>query len=845
MLLTVAAKWTWLTPSLAITGATAEWITTACHEKESLDLISLKISPDHSFELELNGNRKREVGADKPVVHYRSICKNKYTVSPQGPDAIKTSRTLTILGTPVQYEPKNQTLNSNFTRREAIKRNCTKPHQQRWINEKYRFPSGHLILPLSVKFLPLGGSFLPGCSGSLFVKEYGVTTHGGTGETRKDMGYFVWQRAHSTRLLERDLVRGKRLFTSTVVGKEAEGKGPKSMDVKKDIAYSNRVQKGKVLSDDTIDTRYNFKVESIVRTTQITDRNSGYRSTYAERLHTLWKLSSSPHFQPSGLWKLVRDINLWIAAYKKLAPNPGSLTKSGAGGKIDGTSLKSLEWLRDRVSEGKFQFGRSEKVYTLKPKVGNGIPLDIPEFQDRLVQEVVRTILEVLYEPQFLESSHGFRPNKSQHTAMVDVRQKFKGVVWCIKGDISKSFDTIDKKKLITQMRKKVKDEKFCHLIYKGLKSRLLMPEGIMEVLKKGISQKGICSPLLCNIALHQLDLFIERLKKIVNKVDSSHIVSQPYQSQMVPQRERAAIGTGDWRGAIKAIKMARKMGYGDHQDPNLRRLTYVRYADDFLIGVTGPKKLAERIGELVSRFLKIRLNLTLNQEKIVISKLSGKKIPFLGFQIYQPPLKEFTSTQKVGKQNTSFAKMRKIEQVRYGDIHIYADTQYVINHLAEQGFCDKRGFSKPNFRYYQDPQSFTVNKIRSILHRIDNYYTICKNRRRFISRIMKILRGSICKTFAAKYKLKSQRAVYKIAGKDLSNPIKPPNKTKTVAALHCTALHCTALHCTALHCTALHCTALHCTALHCTALHCTALHCTALHCTALHCTALHEWRLR
>ena len=198
-------------------------------------------------------------------------------------------------------------------------------------------------------------------------------------------------------------------------------------------------------------------------------------STWIERLSTLQGLR--PGAKAQRLWALVDDINLWVAAYKKLAPNPGSMTKGGAGGTIDGTSMRSLKALRDSVVECKFRFGTTRRVYIPKPQGGKR-PLGIPEFQDRLVQEVVRTILEAIYEPKFLANSHGFRPGRSQHTCLKQMREEiFAEQYGTSEGDISKCFDTINHDQLLKALSHTIQDHKFLELIRSGLQTNTLMPK--------------------------------------------------------------------------------------------------------------------------------------------------------------------------------------------------------------------------------------------------------------------------------------------------------------------------------------------------------------------------------
>jgi len=575
-----------------------------------------------------------------------------------------------------------------------------------------------------------------------FVK---IGIYGGTGEPYTLMNWYKGQRTSSTRLLERDLVRGKRFYRHI----KAEGKESKQTDKIErllDVSHLKGMKHGKVGSGET--GRVFPKETSSL--------------TYLTRLHTLWKSTTNENFKVYGLHRLARDLDLWIAAYKKLAPNSGSMTKGGAGGTIDGTSLKTLKSLRDSIQNGVFSFGTSRRVYIPKPKGGQR-PLGIPEFQDRLVQEVIRTLLETVFEPRFSEWSHGFRPGRSQHTCLRQVRRDFKGTKWYIEGDVSKCFDEINHEKLLHIISNKIKDRQFINLIEAGLKTKTLFPDGKIEKGLVGTPQGGIASPLLSNIALNELDQFIARLKKIVDRGKSR---SKSCEYVKWYNLRRKLLRIGNRRESYKALKEARKVGYGDPFDPKFRKIMYTRYADDFLIGVIGPYELAVKIKHLVSRFLAVRLKLRLNMDKTVITRARTSKIPFLGFLIKHRPQKGFKTRRMIG------GRLQNIRQSRYGDIHLYADTQKVYNKLKEKGFCDAKGIAKPNFRYLQDPQSFTISRIASILHGLNNYYKIADNRRRSIRQMAHILRQSAAKLFAAKYKLKTQRQVYLIAGKRLGKPL-------------------------------------------------------------------------
>ncbi len=174
----------------------------------------------------------------------------------------------------------------------------------------------------------------------------------------------------------------------------------------------------------------------------------------------------------AGLKRVYENIckhkGLFVIAYGKLYANKGALTPGvDANDTIDGMSLKMIERTIRKLREEKYRWKPTRRTYIPK-KDGKKRPLGIPGWEDKLVQEVLRMVLEAYYEPQFSEHSHGFRPEKGCHTALSDVYYPWKGVKWFVEGDIKGCFDNIDHGTLLDVMRREIKDYKLLRLI-KGM----------------------------------------------------------------------------------------------------------------------------------------------------------------------------------------------------------------------------------------------------------------------------------------------------------------------------------------------------------------------------------------
>jgi group II intron reverse transcriptase/maturase len=320
---------------------------------------------------------------------------------------------------------------------------------------------------------------------------------------------------------------------------------------------------------------------------------------------------------------------LYLTAYGKLYRNKGAMTEGTTDETVEGMSQEKIERIIKALRDGTFQWKPVRRV-SIPKKDGKMRPLGLPDWSSKLVQEVIRLILNAYYEPQFSEHSHGFRPERGCHTALRDIK-KWGGTTWFIEGDISQCFDKLDHQILLSILKEHIHDEPFIKLI------RELLEAGYLEDWKyytrlSGTPQGGVLSPLLANIYLDTLDRYIDQ--ELI-----------PECTKGKRRKRNAAYDTLSWdihrlrkQGRTEEAKLLRQqmqqLPSYDPEDPDFRRLKYVRYADDFLLGFTGPKSEAGEIKHKLEEFLREQLKLELSQAKTLITHARTEQARFLGYEI-------------------------------------------------------------------------------------------------------------------------------------------------------------------------------------------------------------------
>ena len=356
-------------------------------------------------------------------------------------------------------------------------------------------------------------------------------------------------------------------------------------------------------------------------------------------LNSLNEHSKDSSYKFERLYRILFNEELFYVAYQKIASNGGSTTKGSDGRSIDEMSLARIETLIASLKDESYQPHPSRRVHIPK-KNGKTRPLGIPAFEDKLVQEVVRMILEAIYEGHFETTSHGFRPKRSCHTALLHIQKTFSGAKWFIEGDIKGFFDNIDHDVLVGILRERISDDRFIRLIRKFLKAGYV-EDWTFHNTYSGMPQGGIVSPILANIYLDKLDKYVKEYirhfdmgtKRRPGK-ESNDLANE--RKRTVRKLKKVKDGTEKVAlvARLKAIEQERAaFPSGDEMDGSYRRLKYIRYADDFILGVIGSKEDALRIKEDIKSFLSESLALELSEEKTLITH-TNKSAKFLGYEI-------------------------------------------------------------------------------------------------------------------------------------------------------------------------------------------------------------------
>ncbi len=199
-----------------------------------------------------------------------------------------------------------------------------------------------------------------------------------------------------------------------------------------------------------------------------------------------------------NVYRMLYNQNLSLTAYGKLYPNTGAMTQGATPETVDGMSLAKIDRIITLLRQERYRWTPVRRVHIPKA-AGKTRPLGIPTWSDKLLQEVIRLILDAFYEPQFDHRSHGFRPRRGCHTALAEVQRIWTGTRWFIEGDIAQYFDSIDHDIVLNQLRSRIHDNRFLELVRRLVQAGYL-DEWRFHKTMSGTPQGGIVSPILANI---------------------------------------------------------------------------------------------------------------------------------------------------------------------------------------------------------------------------------------------------------------------------------------------------------------------------------------------------------
>ena len=488
----------------------------------------------------------------------------------------------------------------------------------------------------------------------------------------------------------------------------------------------------------------------------------------------------SQGYNKNNLFTLLSDPCYLLYCYSLLKQNVAHGSDSIP---ISNVTLSAILSLSRRVNSGTYQPSPVRRVYIRKSN-GRMRPLGIASALDKILQKGILIILERIFEPTFQNVSYGFRPKRSCHSALHSIYYRWPGTKWFIEADFIECFDRISHDKLLFAINKKVDCYKLSLLINQLLTVGYINFANLANSELKnleGTPQGSLLSPLFCNILLNDLDIFILDLCKttFVERVKANsdewnagrRYLNTPWEkvwkdikiltgSRVSGQKISKALAK--IRSQDTAAQKVRKL----KEDTNFKRLTYVRYADDFLLGYIGSKSEAVKLLIHISHFADLYLGMKLHTEKSGV-KHHEKGVIFLGYKIW----KKYGLNVKFGID--SVGASRRIEGSR---LNFSIPLEPLFTRYAERGFFMKAKWGSPDRMVgrRQDKWLFlpsdqdVIHRYNAVIRGIKNYYS-GSTQQSVLSRFYFALRKSAALTLAHRHKKKSTWWAFKKYGKDLT----------------------------------------------------------------------------
>lgn len=446
----------------------------------------------------------------------------------------------------------------------------------------------------------------------------------------------------------------------------------------------------------------------------------------------------------NNLTAILSNKKFLIGCYQNIKPKSGNITQILNEEALDVINSDWFEKISNSFKNGLYKFKPSRKTYISKSN-GKLRPLIMPSSQDKIIQEGMRILLDAVFEGDFQKSSHAFQAGKGHYSALNQIRMKFGKVNWFIEGDIEQQYSGINHNVLVDLLREKIQDEPFIDLIYKYLKLRYGEKYDVhITPMRIGLSQGGLISSSLFNIYMHSFDVWVEDIL-IPKYTKGKRYKSNPKNTKVIRTFESAV------------DKSIRTSSITD--DFNYVRVYYVRYVDNFLMGVHGSKKTCDLIKREIKSFLEEKLLLTLNPDKTKITHSITEEALFLGYHISCIPIKKM----QIGHSSKKRFVRKTTRTI------LTAPLKRVLKRLKEKGFLNQKDMPTRNGRYINTDLWNIIDNYRTIERGILNYYSLANNYGRFAARVHYSLKYSCALTVSSKMKLKTTRGAFKKYGKNLT----------------------------------------------------------------------------
>jgi group II intron reverse transcriptase/maturase len=430
------------------------------------------------------------------------------------------------------------------------------------------------------------------------------------------------------------------------------------------------------------------------------------------------------------IYRQLYNPDLYLRAYGRLYANKGAMTPGVSGETVDGMTMAKITAIITALRYERYRWTPVKRTYIPK-KNGKVRPLGLPSWSDKLLGEVIRAILDAYYDPQFSRHSHGFRPGRGCHTALQEVEAGWKGTRWFVEGDIRACFDCLDHQVLVAILREKLHDNRFLRLIEQMLQAGYL-EDWHWHPTYSGSPQGGVCSPVLSNIYLDKLDQYVETVLLPAYNRGQRRASNPAYDALEYPLARAKRRGTAQESAALR--QQRRCLPSQDPNDPHYRRLRYVRYADDWLLGFVGPKAEAEEIKRDLGAFLRDHLKLELSEEKTLITHAASQAARFLGYEI-------------VIRYANDKLDRRGQRQVN-GTVGLRLPHDVIAAHRAPY---ERNGYPIHQARTLDSDFSI-VAEYQAVYRGLVQYYLLAQNVG-WLTRLHWVMRGSLLKTLAYKHK--------------------------------------------------------------------------------------------